>query len=144
MSSCSGPLESPTFFVDRSLGSRIVPAALRAAGARVLVHDDHFAQNALDVEWLQAAGREGWLVLTRDAAIASRRRRGGFERLVAKNAGVRLFVLRSGRRLSGAAMGLALAAAIGRMTALAARMPGPFVARVYADGRVRLDENLSG
>jgi hypothetical protein len=39
----------PVFFVDRSLGKHVVPGALRAAGARVEVHDDHFPQNALKV-----------------------------------------------------------------------------------------------
>ena len=143
MSSCSAPPEGPTFFVDRSLGGKTVPGALRAAGANVVVHDDRFAQDAPDAEWLVVAGREGWLVLTRDAAISNRRRRGGLERLIAKKAGVRLFVLRSGRRLDGAAMGAALVAALDRMTALAERLPGPLIARVYVDGRVRLDEDLS-
>jgi predicted nucleotidyltransferase len=32
-----------TFFVDRSLGAHDVPDARRATGARVEIHDDHFA-----------------------------------------------------------------------------------------------------
>ena len=49
-------LASLVFFVDRSLGKHIVAQALRAAGARVEVHDDHFPQDATDVEWLTCAG----------------------------------------------------------------------------------------
>jgi hypothetical protein len=50
---------TPVFFVDRSLGKHVVPDALRAAGAHVEVHDDHFAQDALDEVWLPAVGQNG-------------------------------------------------------------------------------------
>lgn len=40
------------FFIDRSLGSQGVAQALRNAGARVEVHDDHFAVNEQDTVWL--------------------------------------------------------------------------------------------
>jgi PIN like domain len=35
---------------------------LRNAGLKVEVHDDHFAQNAPDPEWLTAAGEKDWIV----------------------------------------------------------------------------------
>ena len=38
--------EEPVFFIDRSLGRRHVAQALRAAGAVVEIHDDHFPQDA--------------------------------------------------------------------------------------------------
>jgi hypothetical protein len=40
--------EPLVFFIDRSLGRRVIPNALRDAGARVEVHDDHFSQDAQD------------------------------------------------------------------------------------------------
>ncbi|WP_437796354.1 hypothetical protein [Sorangium sp. So ce693] len=52
-----------TYFVDRSLGRGLVVEALRAAK---LAHDDHFAQNTPDAEWLVEIGRRGWVVLTKD------------------------------------------------------------------------------
>jgi hypothetical protein len=75
-----------TFFVDRSLGRRIVPAALRDAGFAVVTHDEMFSDDTSDEEWLAEAGARGWVVLMKDDRIRynpasvrrSRRRR--FER----------------------------------------------------------------
>lgn len=46
----SGRLASLTFFLDYQMGRYVVAEALRAAGARVEVHIDHFPQNAPDTE----------------------------------------------------------------------------------------------
>ena len=48
------------FFVDRSLGKRDVPEALRRAGETVEIHDDHFAPDAKDADWLSVVGTRGW------------------------------------------------------------------------------------
>jgi hypothetical protein len=60
----SARLEEPfVFFVDRCLGRQIVPDALKAAlepSERVEIHDDHFAQDARDVQWLKSVGERGW------------------------------------------------------------------------------------
>lgn len=58
-----------TYFVDRSLGRGLVVGALRAAKLDVHAHDDHFAQNTPDAEWLVEIGRRGWVVLTKDKNI---------------------------------------------------------------------------
>jgi hypothetical protein len=55
-----------TFFLDRSLGKEIVAQALRAAGADVEIHDDHFPPDAKDEDWLTEVGSLGWIVLTKD------------------------------------------------------------------------------
>lgn len=65
--------------------------ALRAAGATVELHRDHFAPDAPDVEWLTEAGRRGWVVLTKDDAI----RRNPLERRALLAANVRAFILTS-------------------------------------------------
>jgi len=49
---------------------------LRDAGLDVEIHDDHFAPDAKDEEWLSAVGRKQWIVVTRDERI---RYRGGCE-----------------------------------------------------------------
>jgi len=54
--------EELVFFVDRSLGGKLVVEAMRNVGAEVIAHDDAFDQNATDVEWLAEAGRRGWVV----------------------------------------------------------------------------------
>ena len=58
MSSPSRPPETYTFFVDRSLGKHVVAVALRSAGARVEVHDDHFSPDATDEHWLTESGEK--------------------------------------------------------------------------------------
>jgi predicted nuclease of predicted toxin-antitoxin system len=58
-----------TYFVDRSLGRGLVVESLRAAKLEVHAHDDHFAQNTPDAEWLVEIGRRGWVVLTKDKNI---------------------------------------------------------------------------
>lgn len=60
--------DRPTLFVDRSLGKGVVNA-LRDAGARVEFHDDHFSQDAEDVEWIPKVSENGWVILTKDKHI---------------------------------------------------------------------------
>ena len=54
------------------MGTRTVPEALRAAGAVVECHQDHFAPTAPDEEWLRIAGKRGWVVITKDRRIRFR------------------------------------------------------------------------
>src|SRR5262249_54932445 len=61
--------EPLVFFIDRSLGRKKVPEALRAAGLEVRVHDELFPQGTQDVVWLSEAGANGWVVVTRDDRI---------------------------------------------------------------------------
>ena len=42
------------------------------AGHRVVVHDDEFEPDARDVDWLEAVGERGWVVLTKDNNIRYR------------------------------------------------------------------------
>ncbi len=49
------------FFLDLSLGGRLVFEALRAVGETVEAHDTHFSKNATDVEWLSVVGRKEWV-----------------------------------------------------------------------------------
>jgi len=57
------------FFLDRSMGSRLVADALRVRGEIVEAHDAHFAKDAADVEWLGAVGRKRWVVVSKDDRI---------------------------------------------------------------------------
>ncbi len=54
------------FFLDRNLGPNVVANALRQANIKVEIHDDHFAQDALDEDWLTYVGQQGWVILTKD------------------------------------------------------------------------------
>lgn len=62
------PLE---FYVDLSLG-RIVAETLREHGLDVRAEIEVFGsrpQGVPDVEWLERAGREGWIVLSKDKRL---------------------------------------------------------------------------
>lgn len=119
----------PIYFVDRSLGGKFVAAALRAAGAEVVVHDDVFAQNATDVEWLAEAGRRGWVVLTKDSAI----RRNPHEKAMFRKARVRVFAL-SRKDLSGQEMAELFVKALLGMKKRAATITAPFLFSIARSG----------
>jgi hypothetical protein len=80
------------YFVDRSLGRRVVAEALQAAGETAHAHDDHFDVNAPDTVWLAEVTRRGWVVLTKDKNI----RRNEIERTVIVDAGAACFMLGRG------------------------------------------------
>jgi hypothetical protein len=123
----------PVFFVDRSLGSVDVPAGLRAAGATIEIHDDHFPQTQADVAWLPTVGGAGWVVLTKDRRIRTRK----LEAQALMDAGVGPFVLTAGD-VTGAEMAEALVKALPRMRRMAAKLVRPFIATVSRSGDVTL------
>src|SRR5438876_1018179 len=83
------PPEELTFFLDRQLGRYKMAGALRKAGLNIEIHDDHFAQDAEDPEWLTAVGGKNWIVVTRDERIRYR----AAEKHAISKAKVRAFVL---------------------------------------------------
>jgi len=129
----SKPPSPPPFFADRSVGKNVVPSALRQAGATCHVHDDHFAPNAPDEEWLKAAGAAGWVVITKDTRIRYREP----ERVALIAANVRAFVFTTAD-LNGAEMADRVVKALPAITRLCDRMPPPFIARIGKAGRVYL------
>ena len=128
------PPERLVIFVDRSLGRRIIPDALRAAGAQVELHDDHFLQDAKDQVWLAEAGKRGWVVLTKDKHLRYR----AVETNALMSAKVRAFVLTARGDLSGAEIGQIFVKAMPAIKKLCATTPPPFIARVSRDSSVTL------
>jgi predicted nuclease of predicted toxin-antitoxin system len=122
-------LDEPVFFIDRSLGRRRFSEPLRAAGFRVILHDDHFPQDCKDEVWLTEAGKHDWVVVTRDLHIRYR----AIEREALLGAGVRALVL-TAQHLSAHEMGEAFARARKRILQFLACEPGPFIARVGRGG----------
>jgi predicted nuclease of predicted toxin-antitoxin system len=129
----SGPPSFPTFFVDRSLGRHKVADALRQAGQAAVSHDTVFPQDTKDPTWLSAVGAKGWVVLTKDKHIRTRRN----ELASLLNAGVAAFVLTSGN-ITGEQMAAAFTAAIPQMLRLLISTARPFIARVTTAGGVQL------
>jgi uncharacterized protein with PIN domain len=122
-----------TFFVDRSLGRRRLVEAIREAGYDSIAHDDHFAPDALDEVWLQRAGAEGWVVLTKDQRIRYRE----IERTALVRSGVRAFVFVQKQQAMPdivESFQRALPAIMRTLAGTAA----PFLAAIQAGGRVRV------
>ena len=132
-------LESVTFFVDRSLGEKDVPDALRQAGLNVVVHDDLFPKDADDVVWLSHCGQHDWVVLSKDKWI----KRNPLERQALVAAGVAAFFLSRGD-LSGAANAQAILKGLKRIANLLASQHRPFIARITPEGKVELWLNHKG
>jgi len=99
----------------------------------VHVHDDFFAADAADVVWLERAGREGWIVLTKDRAIRWR----AVECMALMTAGVRAFTLTSGN-LQGKEMAEIFVKALPAMRRFAVAHEPPFIGAVAKNGRVTL------
>lgn len=119
----------PEFFIDRSLGRLVVPAALSGVGLAVRTMASVFGdreQLVSDTEWLIEAGRRNWIVLTKDKRI--RRRPAEIEALVTH--GVRAFVLARGN-LTGSEQATYFIDNLERIE-VAAREDGPFVYAVSA------------
>ena len=119
----------PVFFLDRSIGKRIVASALVEAGANVELHDDHFLPDAPDIEWITEVSRRGWVILTRDKRIRYR----PLELAAVQASGARLFVI-TPKELTGAEMGALVVRHLRRLVHLGKSRPGPFVARVSRAG----------
>ena len=66
-------LKLATFYLDEAIYSRVLVEAMRAAGANVRHAGEAFPFGTPDAVWLEGAGRNGWIVLTRDQKIRHRR-----------------------------------------------------------------------
>ena len=120
-------------FVDASLGRRIVPQALRDAGHEVVAHDDRFSPGTEDAVWLAEAGRQRWVVLTKDKRIRYRAN----ELQALHQAEVAAFVL-IGKNLTGEQMAAALVAGLPAMLRMLRRRQPPFIGTVGATGKVAI------
>ncbi len=123
--------QTVTFFIDHCVSQKIVPDALRSAGATVEVHIDHFLIDALDTEWLPEVSRRGWVVITKDWGLNS-----NFLELKAiAAANARVFILASGN-FTGEEIAAILVEGLDRLQRFVQGNQAPFIARIYKDGRV--------
>jgi len=65
-------VEPLVFWVDRCLGTRVVPDALEEAGVEIRRYLDLYPDDpeVEDVVWIPAVTAKGWVILTKDAAIS--------------------------------------------------------------------------
>jgi hypothetical protein len=129
-------IQSTTFFIDRCLGTKAIVEALREINVLVEIHDDHFMQGALDVDWLPEVGNRGWIILTKDANIGKNQ----IERMAVTSANIRMFVLAS-QNLSGSDMADIFVRSIWEMKKFISSNPAPFIAKVYGNATVKQWKN---
>lgn len=119
------PLE---FLVDRDLGTRIVPGALRGCGCTVHTLADVWgpdrAQVLDDAVWIEWAASRGVLALTADQRV---RRLPAFHRYP-----VAIFALPSGN-LQGPEQATRFTDNLERIDRIASQEPRPFLAVCYRD-----------
>jgi predicted nuclease of predicted toxin-antitoxin system len=125
-----------TFFIDHCVSQRIVPEALRAAGALVETHIDHFPVDARDIDWLPEVSDRGWVVITKDWGLNSNLLE--LQAIAAANA--RVFILSSGN-YTGLQMADILVNSLDRLEKVARGNQPPFIARIMANGRVTIHRN---
>ncbi len=110
--------------------------ALRKAGLNIEIHDDHFAQNAEDPEWLAACGKKNWIVVTRDERIRYR----VAERQAIRHAKVRAFVLAAQGNLRAEMLAQNFLEALPKMRRVVEKQKPLFIAKISRSGDVTILE----
>jgi predicted nuclease of predicted toxin-antitoxin system len=136
--SAAKPLEDPVFFLDRNLGKKLAKA-MRAEGCSVEIHDDHFAQDTEDIEWLREGGKRGWIFVTKDQNIS----RNKLEVVRLLESGSPAFVFTAGS-VTSRELGRAFAVALPEIKKFLGRFSWPFIATITLAGRVQILVTLSG
>lgn len=128
------------FFLDRGLGSLVVPRALRAAGWVLETMDERYgAEQSMeiqDTQWIEEATLAGDVLLCKDLAIA----RNPLEAQVIYMTSARVFAL-SKATLTGAVMGQWYLSNEKKIVTTALKADGPYVMAVNltnAPRRVKL------
>jgi predicted nuclease of predicted toxin-antitoxin system len=127
------PPETPTFFLDRTLGKNVFASLLRDAGVSVEIHDDHFPPDAPDAIWLREAGRRSWIVVTNDRRIRYR----PIELAALRASKVRVFAFTQGN-LTGPEMADVFLRALPKIRRTLRKIRGPFIASISRHAEVRL------
>lgn len=126
-----------TYFLDRALG-KSVGIALQAIGKKVEFHNNHFAPDSPDTEWLPIVSQRGWIVLTKDENIG----RNILEVQAITDNKARVFILVSGN-LSTQGMINIFVDAIDKIEKIVKGNSAPFIAKVYKDSRVTIWKNAN-
>lgn len=132
-------LPEVTFFLDRNLGAVVVPRELRALGLSIEVHADHFpASETDDRAWILEVARKGWVILSKDASMASRsgRNRLELEALLSTDAAAFIFSRAEMTALDCVELFCEKAKYVSR---LLGSQPRPFIAFINRGGVVRLE-----
>lgn len=109
-----------------------MPGALRAAGHRCELHDDHFDHRTEDATWLKAVAANEWIVLTKDERIRYR----PLELQAIESARLRAFIVICGN-VRGADTAEILLKGNAANPGNPGRPKGPFIYCVYKDSTIK-------
>lgn len=109
-------------FIDRSI-PQAVAKALQCVRRDVIWLEDKFPHDAKERVWLEAAGQEGWLAITRDKRI---RHRPGERRDLMGN-GVGCFILNQRENFTRYGYLKLIVGALDEMERIFAETPRPFI-----------------
>ncbi len=126
-------LSAITIFIDRAISQKKVPEALRAAGAIVELHIDHFPPESPDAEWLRIVSQNGWIVLTKDNRIG----RNLLEVFAIAQANARVFILTSGN-LNLQDMANILVDSLEKIVRVTQGNQAPFIAKIYKNHQIKI------
>jgi hypothetical protein len=126
-------LRNFVFFTDRGLGRRVVPSALRDAGATVEIMDDHFPPDVEDTEWVPKVGSRGWIILSKDKHLRSN----PLEQIALLKSNTHSFLLTSAG-MTGPQNAKAFVTALPAMVRMIQKFPPPFIATITPSGAVNV------
>lgn len=124
--------------MDRNLGKKLA-SLLAAQGCRVEIHDDHFAQDTEDVDWLKAVGARKWVVVSKDRHIAQNKVE--VVRLLESGSPAFVFTVAD---MTSEEMSGAFVKALPSIKRCLSKFDWPFIATITATGRVQILITVSG
>ena len=119
-------------FIDRSI-PRSVADQLKETREDVIWLEDRFPHDVPDEVWLEEAGRNGWLVITRDTKI---RTRPGERRAIMEH-GTGCFILAYKQALTKTEIFDLIAFTLDEMIVRFRRTTRPFIYTISKDGKLK-------
>jgi hypothetical protein len=115
-------LDPPVYYIDESIDSKILVAAMTKAGAQVQRISALVPPGSPDEIWLKICGEQGWTALMRDKRIRSR----VLEKQALKDFSVGAFTF-SGGQATGQQMADRIVGLLAEMNQRALLTPRPFL-----------------
>ena len=126
-----------TLFLDRNLGTRIVPEILCAQGIPYEIHDEHLAQNAPDEDWVGLCSNKRWIAITPDSNLE----RNSPVQSAARKSKIAIFVIPMAGS-TGEEKGKFIALHYDNIMKFSRRTRRPFLAKITKDGHIRLSKRF--
>ena len=121
--------KSLILYLDRNLGSKIVPSILKNAGIECEIHDDHLPQDAEDQKWVKLCSDNNWIAITKDSQIRYNPPIKAF--IASSKAGI---IILSAVNQTGSQLGQLILDSFNRIERFCLKINRPFIARLNKSG----------